>query len=170
VENALRFRRIGAQVRVDVFSPPSFVPVGAMAVTSTLFVLGAVALLPLMWLGGPISWWTTLPALVLLLPTMLVLLLLPVWPLHRELLRQRRAAIIEAQAAIDDARRRKTEGPAARAELASALALRREVIRLSVWPFDLGALTRLLGYGVIVPMTWAGAALIERLVNLLVDA
>jgi hypothetical protein len=43
------------------------------------------------------------------------------------------------------------------------------VLRLSVWPFDIGELTRLLAYGIIVPSTWAGAALIEMLVNLLVD-
>jgi hypothetical protein len=168
IENAFSFRRIAGDVRADVFCPPSFVPVGAMAVTSTLFVLGALALLPIMWLGGPISWWTTLPALVMLLPTVLALLLLPVWPLHRELLRQRREAIRRAQAVIDDARR-SSEGGMSGADLVNALALRREVLRLSVWPFDIGELTRLLAYGIIVPSTWAGAALIEMLVNLLVD-
>ena len=39
---------------------------------------------------------------------------------------------------------------------------------LSTWPFDIGSMTRLFLYFVIVPLTWAGAALIERLVNMIV--
>ena len=36
---------------------------------------------------------------------------------------------------------------------------------MSTWPFDTGALTRLSLYLIIPPLTWAGAALIERLVD-----
>ncbi|MEO0425409.1 MAG: hypothetical protein AAF184_23955 [Pseudomonadota bacterium] len=167
VENATSFRRLAQEVRADVFSPPTFAPVGAMAVTSTLFILGALAVLPIMWLGGPISWWTTLPALLLFLPMIPVLLLLPIWPLHRRLVKQRQEALAEAQAAIDSARQASAADGGA---LASALALRREVVRLPVWPFDIGAVTRFLAYAVIVPLTWAGAALIEMLVNTIVGA
>ncbi|MEM9388182.1 MAG: hypothetical protein AAGA68_24235 [Pseudomonadota bacterium] len=170
-ENAMSFRRIAQEVRADVFSPPTFAPVGAMAVTSTLFILGALAVLPIMWLGGPISWWTTLPALLMFLPMIPLLLLLPIWPLHRRLVQQRQRALAEAQEAIDQARQGALDDPAGpNAELANALALRREVVRLPVWPLDIGAVTRFLAYAVIVPLTWAGAALIEMLVNTIVGA
>lgn len=169
VENAFAFRRIAREVRAEILAPATFQPIGAMAVTSTLFILGALATLPIMWLGGPISWWTTLPALLLLTPTVLMLLLVPVWPVHRQLLQQRRDALARVQAAIDGAHQRgRPLQPSA--ALANALALRREVARLSVWPFDIGTLTRLLAYSVIAPLTWAGAALIELLVNLVVGS
>ena len=144
-------------------------PIGSMAVTSTLVVLGAMALLSVMWLGGPINWWTTLPALVIFAPLVVLLVLLPVWPLHRKLLAQRQAAVDEAQQALRASRELPDQADTTLASQAAALSLRREVTRLPVWPFDVGAVTRFVSYAVIVPLTWAGAALIEMLVNLLLE-
>ena len=39
---------------------------------------------------------------------------------------------------------------------------------VSSWPFDLGNMTTIAFYLVIPPLTWAGAALIEKLVDLVV--
>ena len=44
-------------------------------------------------------------------------------------------------------------------------AYRREIAQASTWPFDSSNLTRLLFYLIIPPLTWAGAALIENLVD-----
>jgi uncharacterized membrane protein YgcG len=169
VQNALTFRRLVPELASDLFEPNSYLPIGRMAVTSTLVALGGMALMSVMWLGGPINWWTTLPALVIFSPLVVLLLMLPVWPMHRKLLSQRQEARDEAQRAVREARSSDTTGAAALADQAAALAMRREVAELPVWPFDVSTVARFLGYALIVPMTWAGAALIEMLVNALLE-
>jgi hypothetical protein len=169
LQNALAVRRLVSHLSVDILEPSSYTPIGSMAVTSTLVVLGAMALLSIMWLGGPMNWWTTLPALAVFTPLIVLLLLLPVWPLHRRLVEQRQAAIAAAQSALREHRAGSAQSEAAMSGQAAALSFRREVSRLPVWPFDVGAVTRLVSYAVIVPMTWAGAALIEMLVNVLLE-
>ncbi|MEO0346654.1 MAG: hypothetical protein AAF229_10380 [Pseudomonadota bacterium] len=166
VRNALTFRRLVPKLETNILDPQSFMPIGRMAVTSTLVVLGAMASLSIMWIDGPTDLWTTLPAVLIFTPVLALLLLLPVWPLHRELLRQRVAAVARAQAQIPA--KPGAPGPAG-GQLAQALALRRELARLPVWPFDVGSVTRFVSYAVIVPLTWAGAALIEMLVNVLLE-
>jgi hypothetical protein len=161
--NALLFRRMSESLNVQLFEPDSYMPVGTMAVTSTLVVLGALGLLPIMWLNGPVSWWTTLPAMAFFSPLLLLLLAIPVMPVHRRLVAQRNQAIADAQAAL-----RETQTIELRdrtAAKAAALSLRREVARLPTWPFDVSAITRFISYAIIVPLTWAGAALVEILVN-----
>lgn len=169
IQNALTFRKLVPELAVDVFEPNSYMPVGSMAVTSTLVSLGGMALMSIMWLGGPIDLWTTLPALIIFAPLVILLLLLPVWPLHRRLLAQRRAAVDDAQQQLRAARASTPTNEGGVARQAAALSLRREVSRLPVWPFDVGSIARFLGYAVIVPLTWAGAALIEMLVNALLE-
>ncbi|MEM8983920.1 MAG: hypothetical protein AAGC71_12900 [Pseudomonadota bacterium] len=165
--NALLFRRINEHLDVRIFEPDSYMPIGSMAVTSTLVVVGAFGLLSIMWLGGPVNWWTTLPAMFFFSPLLFALLLLPVLPIRKVLVQQRTEALEKAQAAIRQANSEDT-GVAVGA-LANALSLRREVSRLPTWPFDVPAITRFVVYAVIVPLTWTGAALIEILVNAIVD-
>jgi hypothetical protein len=40
-----------------------------------------------------------------------------------------------------------------------------EISQVSTWPFDLGNIARLALYLIIPPLTWAGAALIENVVD-----
>ena len=162
-QNALTFRQLSLQLDVDILEPDSYMPIGSMAVTSTLVVLGALALLSIMWVDGPVNWWTTLPAMAFFSPLLVALLLIPVLPVHRRLVVQRAQAADHAQAALRHAQG--LEGPSAVAAKAAALSLRREVGRLPTWPFDVPAVTRFFAYAIIVPLTWAGAALIEILVN-----
>ncbi|MEL7025538.1 MAG: hypothetical protein AAGL69_17510 [Pseudomonadota bacterium] len=165
--NALFFRRLAKDLQVRILEPDTYMPVGEMAVTSTLVVVGALGLLSIMWLGGPVNWWTTLPALTFFTPLLILLLLIPVWPLRTRLVEQRQALAVNTQASI---RHAQSNNPADDATaLAAALALRREVARLPTWPFDVPAITRFISYAVIVPLTWAGAALIEMVVDALLS-
>ena len=161
--NAVTFRRLSARLNVDIFEPDSYMPIGSMAVTSTLVVVGALALLSIMWIDGPVNWWTTLPAMAFFSPLVVALLLIPVLPVHRRLVSLKVDATRGAQTAVRQAST--LDGSDAVAARAAALSYRREVARLSTWPFDVPAITRVVAYAIIVPLTWAGAALIEILVN-----
>lgn len=167
IRNALLFRRLTSKLDVRILEPDSYMPIGSMAVTSTLVVLGALGLLSIMWLGGPVNWWTTLPGLAIFSPLVVALLVIPVLPLHERLTEQRKQAIDGAQRAIRQAESQ--EGSVGVANMADALSLRRELTRLPTWPFDVPAILRFFAYAVIVPLTWAGAALIEILVNSIVS-
>ncbi|MEM7053948.1 MAG: hypothetical protein AAF446_05300 [Pseudomonadota bacterium] len=169
MQNAFTIRRLVPELASDIFEPNSYMPIGSMAVTSTLVALGGMALMSVMWIGGPINWWTTLPALVIFTPLMILLLLLPVLPMHRKLLAQRQEALGAAQHALRASRASAEQDEASLASQAAALSMRREVAELAVWPFDVGTVTRFLSYAVIVPLTWAGAALIEMVVNALLE-
>jgi hypothetical protein len=161
--NAMLLRRLSRDLDVQILEPGSYMPIGTMAVTSTLVVVGALGLLCIMWLGGPVSWWTTIPALMLFSPLLVALLLIPVLPLHQRLTQQRNEAVASAQLALREARSMNaSESVSAQA---AALTMRREFARLPTWPFDVPAITRFISYAIIVPLTWAGAALIEMVVD-----
>lgn len=163
-ENAKLFANVVKTMNVDAFVPDSYLPVGQIAVYSTLVVLGGLALLPIMWMDGPVDWWTTLPAVLLTLPVLLRIMLLPVLPLRRRLREQKQAAMSQAQDRLNASRAHDT--PISE-ETLKLLTMRQQVDSLPEWPFNVSAIVRLLAYLVIVPLTWAGAAIIEMLVNML---
>jgi len=169
VQNALTIRRLVPELATDIFEPNSYMPIGAMAVTSTSVALGGMALMSVMWLGGPIDWWTTLPALIIFTPLVVLLLLLPVLPMHRKLRALRSEAMDEAQHALRLARTSSDPDENSVAHQAAAMSMRREVAELNSWPFDVGTVARFFSYAIIVPLTWAGAALIEMVVNALLE-
>lgn len=167
-DNARLFGRLSADLRVDVLNPASYRPIGQMAISSTLVVLGAQALLPIMWMDGTVSIWTTLPAVILFLPLLLYLTLVPTLPLRRELRTQKGAAIAAVQQAIN-ALPRPQEGlnPSDVQQATVLMDYRQHLNALPEGPFDFPAIVRFSLYAIVVPLTWAGAAIIEIFVNMI---
>lgn len=166
VDNARLFRALADRVEIDLLDPDALTPFGYMAASSILVLTGAIASLSIMWLGGAVDPWTTIPGAVLLLGAVVYLVLTALWPVHRALRDARHAELQRVQLRIDE------QGEAVRtldadalAALAPLLAYRREIARVREWPIDLGVLTRFGLYIFIVPMTWVGAALIEYVVD-----
>jgi hypothetical protein len=101
---------------------------------------------------------------------MAVLFVLPIWPIHREILAAKRAELGRINALLDAvARPNGPEGAHERiAHLNQYLVYRREIAAVHEWPFDTGIVTRLAFYLIIPPLTWIGAALIDVAVERLV--
>ena len=119
---------------------------------------------PLMYFDQSISWATALPGLIGMGIPLIGLFAIPVWPIHRRLSDaklEQVTALNERITAHNHGAPNITEHPEALAQLNQLLQYRREIMQAPVWPFDAGAITRLLLYIIIVPLTWAGAALIE---------
>ena len=123
---------------------------------------------PLMNLDSQFELAEALPGAVATGAPLIMIFFIPVWPLHRRLSALKKEALtalsvrLESCLGNDDG----TQPPPEKmTELTALLAYRREINQVSTWPFDLGSMTRLSLYLVIVPLTWAGAALIERLVD-----
>jgi hypothetical protein len=100
----------------------------------------------------------------------MIMFVIPVWPIHHRLaaLKERgmKAVNNRIDACLDGQDTPDLEAPELR-QLTLLLSYRREITQVSTWPFDVGNITRLILYLIIVPLTWAGAALIENLVDAL---
>ena len=165
VDNARMFRQLAGDVPIDVFNTPALIPFGRMVVSSTLVVIGAQAMFSIIWLGGDISVWSTIPGLVPTTVALVYLFVAPLWPLHKRLKRAKLEQLSLVQQQINRLPRASNSNPA---EIGLLLALRREVTALAEWPLDLGVVARFGLYLVTVPLTWIGAALIENMVDMLI--
>lgn len=172
VQQAVTFARLGArEVQISILNTQPLLAFGRVAIFSSLALIGALAMFPLMSLDSEFHMAEGLPGAVAMMAPLLIMFVIPVWPVHRRLSTLKVVTLaglsskIETWLGAGDG-----SNPTAQeiAELAPLLAYRREIAQLSTWPFDVGSMARLFLYLVIVPLTWAGAALIERLVDLFV--
>jgi len=160
-----------SSIKVNLLETRSLIPFARVAISSTLALIGALASFPLMFLDESITFLSMLPAVLATTVPMLGLFIMPLWPVHKLLLKAK-----EQELNIIDAELRNQTAylisPASDIRLVEKidplLNYRREIAGVSTWPFDMGALTRLGLYLVIPPLTWIGAALIEKLLDLLV--
>jgi hypothetical protein len=181
LDNALVFRDLARHTKINLLQPQTLRPFGTVAVISTLAVIGIQAAFPIMFIDSELSAVAYIPGLIPTLADMFLLAALPVWPVHRRLAQEKALALasinqrIDAAGLIDGAIDQAVDGANNNAEydntlaqLAPLLTYRKEIAQVSEWPFDLGVITRLGLYLIIPPLTWIGAALIERLVDDLV--
>jgi hypothetical protein len=170
VYNAVVFARLGAtRVRIQLLQTRQLVVVGKVAVISTLALIGALMFFPLLFLNQSISFAAISPATLATAVPMIMLFFLPIWPVHQRIrkLKQRELERIEARISpLAGAGDSPLNGGAELQQLLPLLAYQREISSVSSWPFDLGVLTRLGLYMVIPPLTWLGAALLEKLLDL----
>jgi hypothetical protein len=169
LQQAILFARLGgSRVRISLLDTRRLVPFARVAITSSLAIIGALALFPLMSVDSDMSLSQTLPGAIATFLPLVVLFVIPVWPVHRRIAAMKEEELASLGGRIEecleggDGTRLETEKLG---ELAPLLEYRREIARVSTWPFDTGAVTRLALYLVIPPLTWAGAALIENLVD-----
>jgi hypothetical protein len=171
LQQAILFSRLGGGfARVSLLDMRKLRPFARVSITSSLAVIGALALFPLINLEGGLNLAESLPGVIAILGPLTIIFIIPVWPLHRRLVTLKRQELARLQdrivLSLDT-----TDERAADSEdidrLLPLLQYRREIAQLSTWPFDLGNITIFAFYLVIPPLTWAGAALIENLVNYL---
>jgi hypothetical protein len=170
VENGVHIGLLGKRLRpLNLFRTHRLLPFARVAIASTLSIVGSLALFPLLSVDQKMTLMTAAPGLVAASAPLVALLLLPVWHVHQAI-RTRKAAelsaIDERVAALGDTRHGgREEEIRACNEL---LDYRDHIQRVPDWPVDVGAVSRLLLYLIIPPLTWVGAALIENVVDRLV--
>ncbi|MCP4003755.1 MAG: hypothetical protein GY725_06125 [bacterium] len=169
IDNARLFNRCAGLLRVDLLNTRALTPFAAVAVSSTLAIIGTLAAFPLMNLDGTVDRLALIPGFAAISVPMVALFILPIWPVHRRLAQEKRRELdrldSEIAAASQGEKRTDDESRPDLELLVPLLAFRREIIQVSEWPFDLSMVTRLLFYLIIPPLTWVGAALIENLVE-----
>ncbi|MEM8768065.1 MAG: hypothetical protein AAGE43_11500, partial [Pseudomonadota bacterium] len=162
---ALLFRRLANSLPIDPLTARHLTPIGSVAVSTTLAIIGAQAAFTLMFIDPELHPVTFIPGFIGTTIPMVFIFLLPIWPAHRRLAMAKRAALFQADAELSALRRSGAEARNDYAALQPVLTYRREISSAPEWPFDTSVVGRLFLYLIIPPLTWVGAALIEILVD-----
>lgn len=169
VQQTTLFARLGkTHARVSLLNSRKLLPFARVSIISSLSIIGALALFPLISVDSGLNFSQTLPGAIATLGPLLVIFIIPVWPIHRRLAtlkEQELAALDNKIADAHDESGRIDHETETLQNITPLLNYRQEIARVSTWPFDGGAMTRLAFYLIIPPLTWAGAALIEQLID-----
>jgi hypothetical protein len=169
IRQAQLFALLGARyVNVSLLNSRKLLPFARVSIFSSLAIIGAVALFPLIGIESGMNLMEILPGAIAALGPLIAIFIIPIWPVHRRLIAMKEQELENINDRIDACMNTMVgaDSDAAMLEkLAPLLIYRREIAEVSTWPFDIGNVTRLLIYMVIPPLTWVAAALIENLVD-----
>ncbi|MEH6592975.1 MAG: hypothetical protein V7746_22085 [Halioglobus sp.] len=172
IQQSVLFGRLGAHnTRVSLLNTRTLLPFARVSISSSLAIIGALALFPLIGIESGQNMVESLPGAIATLVPMVIMFVIPVWPVHRCLAAKKEQELAAINSQIETCLN--GEGTVALEsakleQLTPLLNYRREISQVSSWPFDMGNMTRFAIYLIIPPLTWAGAAMIENLVDSLV--
>jgi len=164
IASAGAFRELGRVVEIDLLRPDSLRPLARAGMIDVVIIAVALAFTPLQSLDAEFRWYNYRFGLLVALPSSAFLLLWPLQTAHQRMLAARDAALAAVDAAL-------AAHPEARADpellvrLEGLLAHRDRLQGLRTWPLSSALLSRVFLYLVIPPLAWAGAAVVERVVD-----
>ncbi len=169
IRNVSIFARLAREnTRVNLLDISSLSGFARISVYSTLLLVGALASFPVLLMEADTNYLAVLPGFLAITIPMIFIFLVPLLPLRKRIKDQKKLELNSIQDAINQLI---TEGEnlSSNSEklntLQPLLEYRREINLVPEWPFDSPAIFRLFFYLIIPPLTWVGAALIERLVD-----
>lgn len=172
IQQTALFARLGKnKARVSLLNSRKLLPFSRVSSISSLSIIGALALMPLMSVDSGLNFSESLPGAIATLGPLLVIFIIPVWPVHRRLATLKEHELNALDNKISNIQNDSGGidlSPETLRRINPLLNYRQEISRVSTWPYDGGAVTRLAFYLIIPPLTWAGAALIEQIVDSLV--
>ena len=160
---ARSFASLGEIVSFDIFQLDRLRPLARAGMNDVLLIAGAIALSPLQALDAEFRLGNYSFALLVAIPTSLTLLAIPLRPIHRRIVHDKKIRL----ARIEDAIERTRNDPAQEnlADLEALLSHRDRLHDQPTWPFSTALASRLVFYLVIPPIAWVGAAFVEQLVT-----
>ncbi len=166
-ENARLFSELGDKAAiVDLLSPDDLQPFGRNALRPMLFILGLQTLYPLTMLGGSGLDPYVIIGLIASVGLIVWLYLLSLRGIHRTLLEERNRAL----ARVEDRLTREVSlmgnitlgiADVDPVRLDALLSLRERLKTCRTWPVGSAVLMRILLYGIIPPLGWLSAALVQ---------
>jgi hypothetical protein len=176
---ARAFRALGEVIRFDLFRLETLRPLARAGVIDVVIVAGALLFSPLQSLDARFRVENYRFALAVATPAMLFFVSWPLRSVHARIRAERTARLtaLEAQLEALEAQLEALEAQSAQiapdsaarieatAELESLLAHRDRLLGARTWPLDLRLVWRIFIYLIIPPLAWAGAALVERMVD-----
>jgi hypothetical protein len=166
-ETARAFRRLGRVVELDLFRLDQLKPLARSGLADMMVVAGALAISPLQSLDAEFRWYNYHFALIVSGMAVGLLLVWPLWPVHRRVRAEKARRIGEIDALIAPESSASDRDAIQRVEV--LLAHRDRVAGLRTWILSTDLAWRFFFYLVIPPLAWAGAALVERGVDRLLS-
>jgi hypothetical protein len=164
---ARSFHQASMQVQVDIFEPSSLKPFAQTGLIDVLIIAGAMIISTFQSLDFTFRPDNYMNALALAIPSMLFLVIYPMWGIHRRMKEDRQSQLNELNQLIESAPRSLHEADMHRLEV---LLQRRERVKAAhSWPLDIGIVQRFLFYVIIPPLAWVGAALMEAVIDNLIQ-
>lgn len=156
---SLALRHYGRSLQIDLYALEIALPVTYLAAKDVLIIAGAMSFMALQSLDAEFRWVNYEGGFIVGIPVAIALLLTPLTGIRANVTACKRSRLeeISAQIAATD------RSDMVTIELLQAHADR--IRRLSNWSIDLRVAARIVGYVVIAPIAWVGAALVENLVD-----
>lgn len=153
------FATLRTLLQIDLYALEIALPVTYLAAKDVLIIAGAMSFMALQSLDAEFRWVNYEGGFIVGIPVAIALLLTPLTGIRANVRACKRSRLeeISAQIAATD------RSDMVTIELLQAHADR--IRRLSNWSIDLRVAARIVGYVVIAPIAWVGAALVENLVD-----
>lgn len=155
--------RLGKWVSIDIYNLDQFNGFGRAALNSFLMVVGALSLTIVQAIDREFRAENYINGLYVGVPAAIVLIVLPIWSLHRRIRLAKAEEIGRLNEQIATASR--ALEPQSLQHLNDLLTRRELVKDLRNWPMDLSIFSRFVLYVFIPPLAWVGAALVEMFVD-----
>lgn len=157
--DSIHIHRLGKVSQVDLYDLDKLNGYGRVASNWLLIIVGAMAITTIQSLDQQFDVEDYFSALVVVIPSILILVPLPIWSIHRQI---RLAKALELQKIDQEIANSSRELGDDALHRMNGLMIRREQIhKLRNWPMDLSIFSRLVLYVFIPPLAWAGAAFME---------
>lgn len=173
VSNSLAFDRMGREfATIDLLDTSNLVPFARVGIRNILIFVGGYALIPIIYFEDQDFMLEVLISLAIFVPISIALLILPMNSIRDRISKEKHIELARIQSAMHGNRSALADSPISRDASYvgfTGLVLYRQMINeINEWPIDFPIFMRLALYIVIPLLTWFGAAIVERLVQILI--
>jgi len=171
--NAMSISNLGLMLgKIDLLDTGALVPFARIGIRNLLIFVGGYALIPLMFFDGTQYSQAVMVSLAITGPIAIALLVLPMYRVRMRIGEEKDRELNRIQVAMHGNHEALSDSPISRDAATisfTGLILYLQMVQdISEWPLDFPVVVRLSLYIVIPLLTWFGAALAERLVDLVI--
>ena len=138
-------------------------PFGHAGLTDALLIVVAMAITALQSLDAQFRMYNYITAFMITIPAIAVLMVSPMYSLHRRIIDIRNEELGKINELIRSASKDLAAEHVNQLEL--YLQRRQRLLTMHTWPLDMTVVSRLLLYVIVPPLAWLGAAFVEIVLN-----
>ena len=157
--DSLHIHRIGKITEVDLYELDKLNGFGRVASNWFLVIVGAMAITTIQSLDQTFDLEDYVSALIVVVPSILILVPLPIWSIHRRIRIAKSEELQRIESEISSTAR--DLGDDALHRMNGLMTRKEQISKLRNWPMDLSIFSRFVLYVFIPPLAWAGAAFME---------